>query len=130
MHPLHSVANETVDRLKVVRLEAARLSAELVQAEYDLRLAQARVERGLIKKAGGEKSLGPTVEDRARIFVLALDADEGYRACLKRRDELALKLEEAKAEAASLRDRLSVVLATMRAGEGGVPEAPLAEAGG
>lgn len=117
MQPIYEAANEIVERLRLARLEVVHLSAELAQAEYDLRLAQARVERGLIKKVGGEKALGPTAEDRARVFTLALDADEEYQARLKGRNALALKLEEAKVEVATLRDRLSVLLAVMRAGE-------------
>jgi hypothetical protein len=51
-------------------------AAELARAEYNLRVTQARVERKWIKKAGGEKALAPTAEDRARILLVALDADE------------------------------------------------------
>ena len=51
------------------------------------------------------------------MFTLALDADEEYQARLKGRNALALKLEEAKIEVATLRDRLNVLLAVMRAGE-------------
>ena len=119
MHPLYDEANEVVERLRAARLEVAHLSAELARAEYDLRVTQARVERKWIKKAGGEKSLAPTAEDRARILLVALDADEEYRAALQRRDALALRLEEAKVEADALRHRLSVILAAMRAEEVG-----------
>ncbi len=45
MHPLYAAANEVVDQLRTARLEVARLSAQLAQAEYNLRLSQARVER-------------------------------------------------------------------------------------
>ncbi len=115
MHPLYDEANDVVEKLRMARLEVARLSVELAQAEYDLRLTQARVERKWIKKAGGEKALAPTVEDRARILLVALDADEEYRAALERRDALALRLEEARVEADALRNRLSVILAAMQA---------------
>jgi len=118
MHPLYNEANEVVERLRAARLEVVHLSAELARAEYDLRVTQARVERKWIKKAGGEKSLAPTAEDRARILLVALDADEEYRAALQRRDALALRLEEAKVEAEALHHRLSVILAAMRAEEG------------
>jgi len=118
MHPLYEMATEVVDRLRAARLEVAHLSVELAQVEYGLRVAQARVERGLIKKVGGEKALAPTVEDRARIFVLALDADQDYGEQLRRRDELEKSLEEARVEVASLRDKLNVMLAAMRATEG------------
>lgn len=118
MHPLYARATEVVDRLRAARLEVVHLSDELAQVEYGLRLAQARVERGLIKKVGSERALAPTVEDRARIFVLALDADQDYRERLKRRDGLERRLEEAKVEVASLRDELNVMLAAMKAREG------------
>lgn len=116
-HPLYRAADEIVDQLRAVRHEVARLSAQLREAEYALCLAQARVERGLIRKVGSEKALAPTFEDRQRIFVLALDADEEYRARLKERNEIALRLEEAKIEVTYLREKLSAMLAAMRAGE-------------
>lgn len=117
MHPLYSEARDLVEKLQAARLEVARLSAELARAEYDLRVTQARVERKWIKKAGGEKALAPTAEDRARILLVALDADEEYRAALERRNALALRLEEARVEADALRNRLSVILAAMRSEE-------------
>ena len=58
MQAIHEAANEIVERLRLARLEVVHLSAELAQAEYDLRLAQARVERGLIKKVGVRKHSG------------------------------------------------------------------------
>lgn len=115
MHPLYEEASEGVERLRAARLEVVRLSAELARAEYDLRLIQARVERKWIKTAGGEKALAPTVEDRARILLVALDADEEYKAALERRDALALRLGEAKVEAEALQNRLRVMLAAMGA---------------
>jgi len=115
VHPLYSTAMETTDKLREVRLQVASLSMDLSQAEYNLQLMRAKVERGLIKKVKGEKALGPTVEDRARIFTLALDADADYQGQLKRRNEVELKLEQAKAELASLRDKLSVLLVAMKA---------------
>ena len=115
MHPLYEAAIAATEELRKARLRVARLSVELSQADYRLHLLKARVERGLIKRVGGEKALAPTVEDRARIFVLALDADEDYQAERRRCDELRLELEQAKVEAAALRDRLDVMLAAMRA---------------
>lgn len=116
-HSMYPEAMEVVERLRAARLEAARLAAQLHQAEYVLRLVQARVERELIKKAGGEKALAPTAEDRQRIFICALDADKEYQDRLRERNELALRLEEAKTEVAYLRDKLTVILAAMRTGE-------------
>ncbi len=116
-HPLYPEAMEIVEQLRAARLEVARLSAQLNLAEYALRLVQARVERELIRRAGGEKALAPSAEDRQRIFIRALDADEEYQARLRERNELALRLEEARVEAAYLREKLSVILAAMRAGE-------------
>lgn len=117
MHPLYPKAQETVDALETARLKVARTSAELAQAEYALRLAQARVERGLIKRVGSENALAPTVSDRTRIFTLALDTDGEYKEQLRRRDELEAKLREVKVEVASLRDKLNVMLAAMRTAE-------------
>lgn len=114
MHPLYAKAQDTVDALREARLKVVRISTELAQAEYALCLAQARVERGLIKQVGGESALAPTVSDRTRIFTLALDADEDYEEQRTRRDALEAKLGEAKTEVASLRDRLNVMLAAMR----------------
>lgn len=114
MHPLYSKAKETVDALETARLDVAQTSTELAQAEYALRVAQARVERGLIKRVGGENALAPTVSDRTRIFTLALDADEDYGEQRTRRDALEAKLGEAKAEVASLSDKLDVMLTAMR----------------
>ena len=114
MHALYTTASEITDRLKEARLQVVQLSAELSQTEYDLRLLKAQVERGLIKKVGGEKALAPTVESRARIFTLALDADENYKAQLGRRKAIELQLEEAKVEVAALRDRLNLILTAMK----------------
>jgi len=104
MHPLYTAATEVVDRLRAARLEVVHLSADLAQAEYDLKLAQARIERGLIKRVDGEKALAPTAKDRDRIFTLALDADPDYGK---------MRVDEARAEVASLRDKLNVMLAAM-----------------
>jgi hypothetical protein len=117
MHPLYTAATEVVDRLRAARLEVVHLSADLAQAEYDLRLDQARVERGLIKRVDGEKALAPTAKDRDRIFTLALDADPDYGKQLGRCNALKMRLEEARVEVASLRDKLSVMLAAMKATE-------------
>ncbi len=114
MHTLYETAREKTDLLKEARLQVVHLSSELSQTEYDLHLSKAQVERGLIKKVGGEKALGPTVESRTRIFTLAVDADENYKAQLKRRNAIELKLEEAKVEVATLRDKLNLMLTAMR----------------
>ena len=115
MHPLYAAAIEVVERLEDARQRVVHLAAELAQAEYELRVRKARVERDLIKKVGGERALAPTAEDRARVFTLALDADAEYREKLQRWREVSSALEEAKVEVAALRDRLNVMLAAMRA---------------
>ena len=117
MHPLYTTAMETTNALRDIRLQVASLSMELSQAEYHLQVVRAKVERGLIKQARSEKALGPTVEDRTRIFTLALDADAEYQRQWKRCHDVGLKLEQAKAESASLRDKLSVLLAAMQAND-------------
>ena len=118
MHPLYNEAMAIAESLRETRLRAAQLAAELGRAEYDLRVVQARVERALIKRVGGEKNLAPTADGRARIFVLALDADADYATGRKRVDELSLRLAQDKAEGQSQSDRLSVMLAAMRADAG------------
>jgi hypothetical protein len=114
MHPLYTKAMNVVEELKEARLKVVHTASELTQAEYALCLTQAKVERDLIKKVGSERALAPTVDDRTRIFVRALDADQDYKAQLQRRDALETELGEAKAEVASLHDKLNVMLAAMR----------------
>jgi hypothetical protein len=111
---LYEAAMEVVDRLEQERLGVARLSVELAKMEYALQLIKAKIERGLIKKVGGEKRLGPTVEDRERIFVVAADADEAYREQLRQYYEMELQLKEARAREAALRDRLDVITAALK----------------
>lgn len=115
MHLLYAEAMEVTDRLKEARLQVVHLSAEFAQAAYDLAVSKARVERALVKKVGDEKRLGPTTESRERVFTLARDADEGYLDQRKRHNEAKTRLDQAKAEVASLRERLEVLLTVMKA---------------
>ena len=115
MHPMYADSVEIADRLREARLRVIQLSQELSQADYDLEWVQAKVERSWIKKAGGEKELAPTAEDRRRIFVLALEADEGFRTQLEHRNRVKFELEQAKVEASALQDRLRIALAAMAA---------------
>ncbi len=117
MHPLYEAGMKIIDRLRETRLQVASLSMELAQAEYQLQVIKARVERALIKQVKSERALGPTVEDRARIFTLAVNADPDYQAQLKQHAQLKLKLEQVKTEAAFLRDKLTITLAAMKATE-------------
>ncbi|MDY7039319.1 MAG: hypothetical protein SVX38_00490 [Chloroflexota bacterium] len=117
MHPLYGEAIEIAEKLRGARLRVVSLLSELAEAEYDLAVVRARVERGLIKQVGDEKKLGPTVESRERVFTLGRDADEEYRAQLGRYGQAKMNLEQAKVEVASLRDRLNIMLAAMRAEE-------------
>jgi hypothetical protein len=117
MESLYPDAVEIADRLKEARLQVVQLSAEVAEAEYDLAVTKARVERDLIKKVGDEKRLGPTSESRERVFTLARDADEEYLAQLKRHSEAGIRMEQARVEVQSLRDRLDIVLTAMRSGE-------------
>lgn len=112
--PLYETALELAEKLKEARLQAAVLAKEVVEAEYQLKVTKAGVERTLIKQVKNEKLLGNTLEDRTRIFTMALDADADYKARLKQQADLTLKLEQAKIEATFLRDRLTVTLAAMR----------------
>lgn len=117
MHPLYDESMEVVDDLREERLRVARLTKELAEVEYQLQLTRAKIERGLIKRVGSERKLGPTVEDRTRIFTVAVDADEAYQAQRAERVRLKLELGESKAREASLRDKLKVMLAAMRSSD-------------
>ncbi len=115
MHALYEPALELAAKLKDARLQAASLSQELLETEYQLKVTKAAVERELIKKVKTEKALGHTLEDRTRIFTRALDADTNYQALRKKQAELSLKVEETKIEVSYLRDKLSITLAAMKA---------------
>ncbi|MDY6823678.1 MAG: hypothetical protein SWH68_07790 [Thermodesulfobacteriota bacterium] len=125
MHALYEPALELAAKLKDARLQAASLSQELLETEYQLKVTKAAVERELIKKVKNEKALGHTLEDRTRIFTRALDADTNYQALRKKQAELSLKVEEAKIEVSYLRDKLSITLAAMKAPDAVEPERPL-----
>jgi len=112
-------ALRTAEELREQRLRSAELAAELAETDYELEVIRARVERGLIKRVKGEKALAPTAEDRNRIFTLALDADEDYRARRKAGAGLRLTLQKAKAEIGFLRDKLRIQLAAMESGDHG-----------
>lgn len=117
MHPLYTDSLKLIEQLKAARLAVARLSGELAKADYELTLMAAKVEREWIKRVGDDKKLGATVEARERVFTLARDADENYKAQLNKQWEMKTKLDEARVEAAALQDKLSVMLAAMRASE-------------
>ncbi|MFO8048590.1 MAG: hypothetical protein R6U29_06115 [Desulfosudaceae bacterium] len=124
MHALYEPALELAAKLKDARLQAASLSQELLETEYQLKVTKAAVERELIKKVKTEKALGHTLEDRTRIFTRALDADTNYQALRKKQAELSLKVEETKIEVSYLRDKLSITLAAMKAPDAVEPESP------
>ncbi|ABW68067.1 hypothetical protein [Desulfosudis oleivorans] len=117
MQPLYETAMELTGKLKAARLQAATLSKNLTETEYRLKVKKAGIERALIKQVKNEKLLGNTLEDRTRIFTLALDADTDYQDLLRRHTDLTMELEQAKIEASFMRDRLTVTLAAMKAGE-------------
>jgi hypothetical protein len=117
MNSSSETAMATAGELKEKRLQAAKLTMDLADAEYRLSVTRARVERALIKRVKGEKALGPTSEDRNRIFTLALDADPDYQIQLKDGARLRLELEGAKAEMCFLQDKLRIMLAAMRSAE-------------
>ena len=119
MHPLYAEGMKISEKLGNLATRGVSLSSEISQIEYELRVTKAKVERALIKQVGGEKKLGPTTEDRERIFTLALDADKSYKEQLKHRNEVELNLEQTKAEITSLRTKLNVILAAMRVDETG-----------
>ena len=118
MHPLDQEAMAITESLRETRPRAAQLAAELGRAGHDLPVGQARVERALIKRGGGGKSMAPAADGRARIFVLAMDADADHRLERHRVDDLSQRLARHRAEVRSLSDRLNVVLAAVRADRG------------
>lgn len=114
MSTLHEESLAVVEQLHAARLELIRLTLALKQAEYDLALAKARIERAWIKKVGDEKKIGPTTEDRERVFILARDTDEDYRTQYARYTAAYEQAERGKAEVATLHDKLAVMLAALR----------------
>ncbi len=114
MHPLYEEAMQVAERLREARLEVIDRTVEAAQAEYDLAVVQARIERGLIKKVGDEKRLGPTVDSRERVFTLARDADQEFLAKLQQHNESKLKLDRAKVEVSALHDKLNIMLAALQ----------------
>lgn len=114
MPDLYEEALDLAERIKAARLAVVDLSTVLAQAEYDLSVNKARVERALIKQVGDEKRLGSTVDARERVFVLARDADDAFNEQRKRRDAASADLERAKIEATALRDRLTIILTAMK----------------
>lgn len=113
-HPLHAEALKIAETLRESRLKEVQFASEFAQAQYKFSVTKARVERNLIKKVKNEKSLESTAEARERILILARDADPDFLAQLKQVDEIQLRLETARAEVLSLRDKLSVFLTSMR----------------
>ncbi len=113
-HPLYVEATKTTEILQETRLKEVQLASEFAQAQYKLSVIKARVERTLIKRVKEEKDLGHSVESRERVFVLARDADPDFVAQLKHVSEIQLRLELARAEILSLRDKLNVLLTSMR----------------
>lgn len=111
---LYRQALETAARIKAVRLKIIAMKERLAEVEYKLRLAEAKVERNLIKRVGSEKNLAPTATDRERIFVLARDADQNVVALRKQRDDLQFSIEREKAELSYLQAVFSVSQSAMR----------------
>ena len=115
MHPLYETALDVAEKLKGARLRVVQLSTQVGRLDYDLRVTKAKVERALIKQYPHEKALGPTADSRARIYAIAVDADEAYRALMGRHEAAETALGEAKVEESFLEDQLRVMLAAMRA---------------
>jgi hypothetical protein len=114
VHPLYEAALEVAKRRREARIRIAQLASQLGRIAYELRVTQAKVERALIKRYPNEKALGPTADSRARIYTVAVDADEGYKALRQRHEEAEIALGEARAEEGLLEDQLRVMLAAMR----------------
>jgi len=115
MKDLYNDTLQVVEALKAARLQVVQLSTQLADLEYHLGVVAARIERGLIKKVGDEKKLGPSLDSRERIFVLARDADQDYVALRSRRDSLQEQVETAKVEVKYLQDKMAVMMAAAQA---------------
>ena len=112
---LYESALQVVEDLKQARLEQMRIDQECAESEYCLNVAQARVERALITKAGGdEKRLGLTGEIRGKAYALALDADENYKAKRATHIQMKARAEESKIGVMAMYSRLQVMLTALR----------------
>jgi hypothetical protein len=110
MNNLYEETMTVAAQLRVARLKVVQLSTQLNGLVYKLGVAAARIERGLIKKVGDEKKLGPSLDSRERIFVLARDADQEYLALWQSRETVNEQLEIAKVEVKYLQDKMAVML--------------------
>jgi len=107
-------ALQLAEEIKAARLEAAELSSTLSLERHESAVIKAKIERGLIRKVGGERQLAPTVEDRERIFIVACDADDEYKRRWKNLHDKKLVLSRTKIEIATLEEKLKIVLEALQ----------------
>ena len=111
IHQIYNKAEAVADQLRDGRFVAVSLANDLAQADHDLSVAKAIIERNLVLAMGGEHSVAPSEQGRERVFRVKLANDSTYQARLKARNDLALSLAEAQTEVACLQDKLNILLA-------------------
>ena len=105
---------QVVEELKIAKLQAADLSATITLERHELDVIKAKIERGLIRKVGGEKKLAPTVEDRERIFIVACDADGDYKRRWKALHDKRLTSARSQIEIEALDDKLKIMMEALQ----------------
>lgn len=108
MADLYQEALEIAEQIKDVQLRIIDQKEALEKLEHALAVANAKVERSLIKKRGGEKNLAPTTADRDRIFILARAADETVSALQAQRDERMFEIERLNVQLSYLKEILNI----------------------
>ncbi len=114
MQITYEQALQVAEELKTVKLQAAELSSEISLEQHELAVIKAKIERGLIRKVGGEKQLAPTVEDRERIFMVACDADDEYKRRWQDLHEKNLTQSQAIIEISTIEEKLTIMLQALR----------------
>jgi len=114
MQITYEQALQVAEELKTAKLQAAELSSAISLEQHELAVNKAKIERGLIRKVGGEKQLAPTVEDRERIFTVACDADDEYKRRWRNLHDKNLVLSRSKIEISTLEEKLRIMLEALR----------------
>ncbi len=114
MQITYAQALQVAEELKTAKLQAAELSSAIALERHELAVIKAKIERGLIRKVGGERQLAPTVEDRERIFIVACDADGEYKRRWKNLHDKNLVYSRAKIEISTLEEKLNILSEALR----------------
>ena len=114
MQNLYDEALRLAEEVKSARLNVLKQSKALAELSYKLNVKKSKIERGLIKQVGDEKRLGPSLDSRERVFVLARDADADYIALYEQVENANELLETAKITVEYLEDKMTIMLTAMR----------------